>query len=143
MKIRITIVLLLFTCSTVISQEEIYELRTYELGFFRPAEALHEYIENALIPALNRQGVEAIGVFKESDDRLPKKVYLLIPFENIQAFHDSKRLLEEDGQYLKDAESYLNASVADVPFDQINTELIRAASGFPVVVRPSKGATFF
>ena len=60
------------------SQAEIYELRVYELDFFRPAEVLHTYLEKALIPALNRQGVEHIGAFEEAGEALPKKLYLVV-----------------------------------------------------------------
>ena len=53
----ILIVLFGFLLNNSFGQSQIYELRVYELDFFKPAEVLNNYLEKALIPALNRQGV--------------------------------------------------------------------------------------
>ena len=46
------------TISAVVSaQTEVFEFRTYELEFFRSSDILHDYFKQALIPALNRQGL--------------------------------------------------------------------------------------
>ena len=144
MKIRVWAMLLFcIVCFTGNAQTEVYELRTYELEFFRSPDILHGYFEQALIPALNRQGVGEVGVFEETDDRMPKKLYLLIPFENIQAFQASKDLLEQDQQYLKDASSYLNAKEESIAYNQITTDLIRSSKGFPKLVNPGNEASFY
>ena len=97
MKTRILSSLLLcFLTLAVTAQEQVYELRTYELAFFGPADVLHNYFKDGLIPALNRQGIEHIGVFEEDSDNLPKNIYLLIPYANIQAFQASKDALAQD-----------------------------------------------
>ena len=128
---------------TISAQNQVYEFRTYELEFFRSADILHDYFENALIPALNRQGIENIGVFEENDDRLPKKMYLLIPFDNIQDFQDSKDVLAQDKKYLQDAEGYLKAKEESIAYNRISTNLIRSSTGFPNLVKPSEDANLF
>lgn len=144
MKIRIAFALLLFFLSfTATSQDEVYELRTYELEFFKPANVLHDYLSKALIPALSRQGITNVGAFEESDDRLPKTIYLLISYENIQAFQSSKDLLVQDQEYLRDADTYLNAPESSIPFSGISSELIRSSSGFPELVKPMGDADLF
>ena len=58
--------LLLFALALSLSlygQKEYYELRTYSIPFNGSEQALHDYFEDALLPALNRSGVENIGVF--------------------------------------------------------------------------------
>ena len=67
---------LFFTLSSY-SQSEIYELRVYELDFFKPADVLHDYFQNALIPGLNRQGINNVGAFEELGEALPKKLPLI------------------------------------------------------------------
>jgi hypothetical protein len=64
----------LFVVNFSFSQSEIYELRVYEIDFFKPEKVLHDHFQNTLIPALNRQGVDHVGVFEELGDALPKKV---------------------------------------------------------------------
>ncbi len=143
MKARIWLLLIFCAIGSITAQNEVYEWRTYELGFFKPADVLHNYFKQALIPALNRQGVSGVGVFEETDERLPKKVYVLIPFENIQAFQNSKDLLEKDPQYLQDAAPYLKAAEASIPYERITTELIRSTPGFPQLVKPGEEAGFY
>ena len=144
MNIRILSTLLLFFLSiTVTAQEQVYELRTYELEFFGPADVLHNYFEQALFPALNRQGIKNVGAFEESGERLPKKIYLLIPYDNLQAFQASKDSLAVDMKYLQDASSYLKASEELIPYKRISTSLIRSSSGFPKLVKPMDEANLF
>lgn len=125
------------------AQEQVYELRTYELDFFKPADVLHTYFEDALLPALNRQGIENIGVFEETSESLPKKIYLLIPYENIQSFLKSKSTLEQDKKYVSDAASYLKAPETKIPYNRIRSNLIQSSTGFPKLTKPEGEANLF
>ena len=100
------IVLFGFLLNSSFGQSQIYELREYELDFFRPAEVLHSYLEKALIPALSRQGVQHVGVFEEAGEALPKKLYLLVPYESMAAFGTVTDAVRVDRQYLADAKPY-------------------------------------
>ncbi len=142
MKILTVFFLFLFSIS-LNAQEQVYEFRTYELEVFRPAEVLHNYFAQALIPALNRQGIENIGVFEESGESLPAKIYLLIPYTNIQAFMDSKDLLDQDKLYLQAAGSYFDASQEVIPYQDYTSNLIRSAEGFPKLIKPSEESDLF
>lgn len=135
--------LLFFLYIGVAAQEQVYELRTYELEFFRKADILHNYFEQALIPALNRQGIGNVGAFEESGESLPKKIYLLIPYNNLQAFQASKDSLAQDMKYLQDANSYLEATEELIPYKRISTDIIRSSSGFPKLVKPINKANLF
>ncbi len=137
-----TIFLLLSLSYPALAQEQVYELRTYELEFFRSADILHTYFEEALIPALNRQGIEQVGVFEEAGENLPKKLYLLIPYDNLQSMQSSLDALQEDNKYLYDAAGYIQASEEEVPFKRISSNLIRSTAGFPELVK-RENATLF
>ena len=127
----------------VTAQEQVYELRNYEFEGFAPADVLHNYFKDALLPALDRQGITNVGAFEESGDRMPKKVYLLIPYDNIQAFQASKDLLAKDAKYLKDGSTYLKATEESIPYKRISTNLIRSATGFPKLVKPNNESNLF
>ena len=142
MRILLTIILFVFY-SNLTAQEQVYELRTYELEFFKPADVLHDYFKQALFPALNRQGILNIGAFEESGESLPKKVYLLIPYDNIQAFQASKDSLAKDKNYLQDASPYLKAPEESIPYKRISTSIIRSSSGFPKLVKPINKSNLF
>lgn len=55
----------IFISISVSAQREFYELRVYNMKFGNPASSLHNYLEKALLPALNSQGVKNIGAFEE------------------------------------------------------------------------------
>ena len=101
------------------------------MDFFKSAKVLHDYFEGALFPALHRQGIENIGVFEESGEALPKKVYLLIPYKDMNTYQAVNERLGIDAQYTSDASSYMNSSPDQIPYKRINTSLIKSTPGFP------------
>lgn len=124
------------------SQTQVYELKVYEIEFFRSTDLLHRYFEKALIPALNRQGAENVGVFEEMGESLPKKIYLLVPHKDIIAFQNSERNLFDDEEYVKSANLYLNADQATIPFKRISTSLIHSTKEFPELVVPNNAGIY-
>ncbi|WP_224491539.1 NIPSNAP family protein [Robertkochia flava] len=135
--------LLLLLFQSLTAQKEVYELRTYELEFFRSADVLHKYFEAALIPALNRQGIRHVGVFEVAGEALPKKIYLLVPYGDMQAFLDSQQNLLKDEAYLDTATPYLEAPETAIPYNEYTTNLIRSTYGFPNLVKPDADAQLF
>lgn len=137
-----------FLCSLMLcvnasyGQTQVYELRVYEMEFFKSADVLHTYFEQALIPALKRQGVAKVGVFEEVGEALPKKVYLLIAHQDIMAFQNSETSLFEDEQFVNDAKAYLTADQNSVPFVRINTSLIHSTKEFPELVAPDNAGLY-
>lgn len=141
---RLLLVFILgFSLHTSYSQTEIYELRVYELDFFKPAEVLHTYLEKALIPGLNRQGIQHVGVFEEAGEALPKKIYLLISYTNMETLREVTDALEADTQYLADARPYMKSPAEQIPYTRINTSFIRSASGFPNLIKPNDNSELF
>lgn len=138
-------ILLFFLLSQIAvkAQDEVYELRTYELEFFVPAKILHDYFEQALIPALNRQGISNVGAFEEVSDALPKKIYLLIAYNKLQSIQSVSDALSTDSQYQEDAYPYLTADPSAIPFKSISSNLIRSTTGFPNLISPNNSAQYF
>jgi hypothetical protein len=124
------------------AQSQVYELRVYEMEFFRSAEMLHTYFEQALIPALNKQGAKNVGVFEEAGESLPKKIYLLVPHKDILTFQNSESNLFKDEEYVVAAEPYLTADQTTLPFIRINTSLIHSTKEFPELVAPKNAGVY-
>ncbi len=139
----ILFILAIFFLKSTYSQNEIYELRVYEMEFFKPANILHDYFEKALIPALNRQGVNNVGAFEESGEALPRKIYLLISYQNMQAHQEVADALKNDNQFKLDAQSYWATPSEKTPFKRIESIFIRSVSGFPNLVKPADDSEFF
>lgn len=120
-------------------EQEVYEHRVYELkmgGMPR----LEAYIQNALIPALNRLGVPKIGVFKELSKDDPAKLHLLLVYPSQGAYVQIQTRLKGDTEYLKAAEAYLQTPVDKAIFDRISSSLMLAFDGMPQMVTPAKEA---
>lgn len=138
----LSLIFLFFISGNITAQEQVYELRTYELEVFKSADLLHNYFKEALFPALNRQGIANIGAFEETSEQLPANIYLLIPYDNIEAFSKSKDLLDQDTKYMEDSKPYFNA-FESTPFRKITTNLIRSTTGFPQLVKPLDETSLF
>ncbi|MFY0689600.1 MAG: NIPSNAP family protein [Cyclobacteriaceae bacterium] len=143
MKKLVTVICLaLITALSARSQTQVYELRVYEMEFFSSAKPLHSYIEKALIPALNRQGANNVGVFEELGESLPKKIYMVIPHKDIVAFQNSESNLFEDEAYMEAANDYLGTERAAIPFIRINTSLIHSTKEFPELIAPNDAGIY-
>lgn len=139
----IPFVFLLFFLTSAYSQSEIYELRVYELEFFKPADILHDYFQKALIPALNRQGINNVGAFEEAGEALPKKIYLLISYPTLQASQTIADALANDEQFKTDAQPYFTAPPDKIPFNSYESTYIRSTSGYPNLVKPADDSEVF
>lgn len=138
----VSLLLLISTALPAFAQDQVYEWRTYELEFGRSADLLHNYFREALIPALNRQGIDRVGVFEESGERLPQRIYLLIPYEDLSAMQESLDELREDDAYLTAAAPYFEAGEQEVPYKRITSDLIRSTAGFPGLVNRENASLY-
>jgi len=125
------------------SQKEIYEFREYELKFGKPAKVLHDYFENALIPALNKQGIKNIGAFEEIGDALPKKIYLLITYDDLKDYQKVLDNLKDDSVFLQASEAYSKTAQEIFPVERYVTSLFTAFDGIPKLVKPTEGSMVF
>lgn len=130
-------------CSFSFGQKEVYELRTYELNFGKPANILFDYIEKSLIPALNKNEIFNIGVFEEIGDAMPKKIYVIIPYKNINDYYQTVEGLKSDKDYKTASNIYMKTSPQDFPFVRYETSLFIAFDGLPKMIKPSKESTVF
>jgi hypothetical protein len=120
------------------NSRELYELRAYRLKDGAPHELLDEYIEKALIPALNRAGSAPIGVLKEMEQ--PKDgpaIWVLIPHQSAQAFAIAATRIYEDPQYQKSAMAYFRVGKAEPAFQRIDSWLLLAFTGMPRLEMPA------
>lgn len=115
------------------SKRDIYELRTYHIENNSQESQIDNYLKNALIPAMHRNGVEKVGVFKPiaSQPDAGKKVYVLIPYKSLKQYADLPSKLEKDKTYLEEGKAYIHASHDNPPYKRIETALLQAFAGMP------------
>lgn len=137
--------LLLFFISSfsLFAQKEYYELRTYSIPFNSSEQALHNYLKEVFIPALNRAGVEHVGVFEALGEPTPKQLFLLIPYKDIVAYSEVVSILAGDQQYLEERKVYDAVPHDKRVYSRFSTSFYIAFDGLPKLVKPSKGSSLF
>ncbi|MCW3116157.1 MAG: family containing protein [Chitinophagaceae bacterium] len=125
------------------SQKELYELREYEMRFGSDHSQLENFFRTALIPALNKQGVKTVGVFKEFGKSEPAKVYLLIPYPSMDDYLTVNSKLKTDADYIKNSQAY-NSIPADKPvYSRYSSSFMIAFDVLPKMVAPANESRIF
>lgn len=137
--------LLLFFISSfsLFAQKEYYELRTYSIPFNSSEQTLHNYLKEVFLPALNRAGVEHVGVFEALGEPTPKQLFLLIPYKDIVAYSEVVSILAGDQQYLEERKVYDAVPHDKRVYSRFSTSFYIAFDGLPKLVKPSDGSNLF
>ena len=128
---------------SLFGQKEYYELRTYSIPFNGSQQALHDYLEEALLPALNRHGVENIGVFESLGEPTPKQIFLLVPYKDIATYGKVVTELESDNTYLEARKVYDAVAHDKRVYSRFSSSFYIAFDGLPQIVKPKKGSQLF
>ena len=120
------------------SSDQFYEVRSYVLGDKGDAAAIDEYLSNALLPALGRQGVGPVGVFanSKSDQTGSPRIIVVIPHDNANAVAAVKFKVESDSDYQAAAKAHLGRGPNESPYQRIESELLIAMDCMPRVKVP-------
>jgi len=126
--------------NTTAEEKQVLELRTYTLAEAAAEEKLDAYLEHALIPALERQGLGPIGAFDQANvpDDAPVQVLLLIPGASVEAVTGATARLAGDTEYQQAAQEYLNTSADKPVVKRISSELLRSFDCWPQVSVPKQ-----
>jgi len=99
---------------------------------------VEKYYEDAAIPALNRLGINDVGVFNVMYGPNDPSLYVLIPHDSVDSVLTGQQRLLEDTVYTEAAQEYLDSSISDPAFVRIERGLMRAFAGMPRVEAPKK-----
>ncbi len=127
----------------VAPQKAFYELRTYQFRFGAPQAGLDNYLKDALIPALNRQGVKNVGVFREWGKSDPPKLTVLIPYPSAEAFTTMAGKLAGDSAFTQASQEYATLTPDKIPFSRYTSSLLSAFDGLPQLAVPAKEGRIF
>jgi hypothetical protein len=143
MRKSLLILCLAFFTLGAYAQNEFYELRVYSMKRGGPASGLHNYLEKALMPALNREGVKNIGVFEEYGMSQPAKFYLLIPYKSMSSYETIHANLKTDKTFLNASKEYNELSQEVFPYERVEVSHFRAFDGIPQLIKPTGGSMLF
>ena len=140
---KIILLSILFIVSNLYSQREFYELRKYELKWGTNQKILNDYLENSLLPALNRHKVKNIGVFSPIDNNLPKSIYVLIPYKSFEDYNKIYFKLKNDKIYLESSLKLNSIENNKIPYMRYSVSHFYAFKDFPKIRKPGKDMSIF
>ena len=112
---------------------QVIELRTYTLVDQAGEDKLDNYLETALVPALQRQGLGPIGAFDQAAEGEQVQVVLLIAGPTTEAVTGASAKLATDKEYQKAAKDYLETPVKSPVVKRISSELLLSFDCWPKV----------
>ncbi len=121
-------------------QPQYYEFRVYTTKSEAQQKLISDYWQKAAVPAYNRLGIPAVGVFTELQDSATNKVYVLIPFETPGAYATIPVRLAADAAYQTAATDYLNTPKSDPAYVRFESSLLVAFDGMKKLAVPPSAA---
>ncbi len=120
------------------SGKEFYELKVYTFANDDQVSFTDDFLGNAFIPAMKRQGISPIGVFKNriTEEDTVQKTYVLIPFKSMEEFLGYEDKLIADETFLSAGSSYINAPQKQPPYARISSSFVEAFDEMPKMATP-------
>ena len=123
-------------------EQEFYELRTYRVANAEKQAIVSDYLEKALVPALNRIGVKRVGVFTVMADEQAEEqdlsIFVLIAYPTLEMFAAVNPTLAACSEYQQAAAALHALTKEDPGYTRIESRLMKAFAGMPVMELPKE-----
>ena len=143
----LTIGLAFLTCASIRAEtaKQVLELRTYHFASVEKQSAFEQFLKDAAIPALNRAGVQPVGVFKmlsadNPDLKLqsePTDLWVLLPYPDVSCALTLPSVLDVDKVYQETGQAILRSAKEDPAYTRYESTLLLSFDGIPKVEVPS------
>jgi len=114
------------------------ELRRYEIETEAQKAGMDAFLRDAAIPALNRIGIEPVGVFYPWEGLSP--IYVLLRHNSFGSFVNLTERLSEDEEFMQAGAAFLDAPATNPAYKRMTSQLMLAFEGMPHVETPIKSA---
>lgn len=127
------------TPETTQNEREFYQLKIYSFSSKAQIAATDDYLKNAFMPAVKKQGIDKVGVFKfrANETDTVQKTYVLLPFKTLEQFKELDAKLMEDEAYNTAGSTYINANYDNPPYDHIESIVMQAFTDMPKMATPN------
>lgn len=121
---------------------EYFELRRYEIETEAQKAGFDTFAQEAAIPALNRAGIEPVGVFYPWEGLSP--IYVLLRHRSPSSFTSLTQMLSQDEEFLQAGAAFLDAPAGAPAYKRMQVQLMSAFEGMPHLETPidSPGRVF-
>jgi hypothetical protein len=115
------------------ASQEYYAIKLYRFKNQAQIDRVEKFLKEAYIPALHRNGIAKVGVFKpiEGDTVAGMALFVWIPLKSLEQFTELPGLLEKDAAFRVSGSDYLEADNTNPPYARIETILLKAFPDMP------------
>lgn len=109
-------------------EREYYKMVIYHYKELAQEQVLDSYLEQALLPALHRQKIANVGVFKalSNDTAADKLLYVFMPFNALKDMKKVEDNINDDAAYKSAGSDYIDAAYNKPPYTRMETILVYA-----------------
>ena len=125
------------------ASKEFYQLRRYELRNGPQTAMAQNYFEHALVPALNRMGMDRVGTFKIDIGPETPTYYVLIPSTSAETLLTLDMRLPDDADFAKAAAEFWAAPATAPAYQRSEVSMMAAFNGFPKLIAPKPTKRIF
>lgn len=118
----------------------LYELRLYHLRRGPMIKRFDDFYRAAAVPAMNRAGMQPVGVFNVMFGPDSPTVYALIPHKSAESVITGNDRVHADPEYQKAGAEFANAPATDPSYVRVESSLLTAFETFPTIEVPAAQA---
>ncbi|HID24764.1 MAG TPA: NIPSNAP family containing protein, partial [Planctomycetaceae bacterium] len=119
-------------------QRHFFELRQYHLLPGPKKSRFNAFLQEAMIPALNRLGVGPVGAFSPKYGPNKPTLYLLLPHPSLESVLTLAERLLADRQFCQAGAEIVDAPLADPAYLRVESSLLVAFDELPTLQVPSQ-----
>ncbi|MDG2012976.1 MAG: NIPSNAP family protein [Pirellulaceae bacterium] len=112
---------------------EFYELRIYQIFDFEKQQEMEAHLRDAYLPALKRQGIDRVGVFRNLKDENDHSVFMVIPFSDAAQFAGLRDALSQDPVYQKAEAKFSDRPLKDPVYQRVKSWFLKSFVDIPVM----------
>ena len=124
------------TMNTFAENQQYIEVLKYTLPLGENKGRTEKYYAEAAIPALNKLGIENIGVFTVMYGPNNPTLYVVIPHDNLESVMNYQQKLLDDSAYVSAAKDFLESTLSNPAFVRVERGLMKAFKNMPKIVSP-------
>ena len=126
------------TQKTIADDQQYLEWIHYTLPAGNNKSRVEKYYETAAIPALNKLGINNVGVFNVIYGPNSPSLYVLVPHNSMESAMTYQQKLLADGEYMKAAKEYHASDISNPAYTRMERSLMLAFKGMPKVESAKK-----
>ncbi|MHC4425891.1 MAG: NIPSNAP family protein [Planctomycetota bacterium] len=123
--------------------QQYFEFRQYRLHVGSKKRLVGDFLRKVGIPAMNRIGIEPVGVFNAVYGPSDPTLYVLLVHKSLESVVKSSWLLMADDKYRNDGADFVNAPLSEPAYVRMESSLMVAFKDMPKLKVPEKKSRIF